>query len=70
MKINRLKVVLAEKDVSNNWLAEKLDKNKNTISRWCNNVQQPSLEMLYEIATALEVDVCDLLVRDTNNDPE
>lgn len=33
--INRLKVVLAEKNLSRKWLAEQLGKNEATISRWC-----------------------------------
>lgn len=64
--INRLKVVLAEQGRTNKWLAEKLDKNTATISRWCTNGMQPSLETLVEIAEALDVDVKDLLVSTKN----
>ncbi len=60
--INRLKVVLAEKDRTNKWLSEKLDKNAATVSRWCTNEVQPSLETLVEIAKVLNVDVKELLV--------
>ena len=59
--INRIKVVLAEQDRTNKWLAEKLDKNRTTVSRWCRNEMQPSLETLIEIAEALDVDVRQLL---------
>ena len=59
--INRIKVVLAEQDRTNKWLAERLDKNRTTVSRWCRNEMQPSLETLLEIAEALDVDVRDLL---------
>ena len=59
--INRIKVVLAEQDRTNKWLAEKLDKNRTTVSRWCRNEMQPSLETLLEIAEALNVDVRQLL---------
>lgn len=59
--INRLKVVLAEKKLTNKWLAEKLGKDQATISKWCTNNSQPSLETLIEIARVLEVDVRDLL---------
>ena len=59
--INRLKVVLAEKKRTNKWLAEKLGKDQATVSKWCTNASQPSLEMLLKIAVALEVDVKDLL---------
>lgn len=61
--INRIKVVLAEKERSNKWLAEKLSKTDATISKWCGNKMQPSLETLVEIARALEVDVSELLNR-------
>ncbi|WP_312081811.1 MULTISPECIES: XRE family transcriptional regulator [unclassified Empedobacter] len=37
MKINRLKIVLAEKEKTNKWLANELDKSISTISRWCTN---------------------------------
>ena len=60
--INRLKVVLVEQGRTNKWLAEKLDKNTATVSRWCTNEMQPSLETLVEIADTLGVDVKDLLI--------
>ncbi len=59
--INRLKVVLAEQGRTNKWLAEKLDKNTATVSRWCTNEMQPSLESLMDIAEALDVDIRELL---------
>ena len=55
--INRLKVVLAEHGKTNKWLAEQLSKNETTISRWCTNEVQPSLETLVEIANLLSIDV-------------
>ncbi|GHC60970.1 helix-turn-helix transcriptional regulator [Ulvibacter litoralis] len=60
--INRLKVVLAEEGRTNKWLAEKLKKNTATVSRWCTNEMQPSLDTLVEIANALNVDVRELLI--------
>lgn len=60
--INRLKVVLAEEGRTNKWLSEKLGKNTATVSRWCTNEMQPSLETLTEIAEVLGVDVRKLLV--------
>ena len=59
--INRLKVVLAEKKRTNKWLAEALDKDPATVSKWCTNTVQPGLETLLEIAKVLEVDIKDLL---------
>ncbi len=55
-RINRLKVVLAEKNRKGKWLAEQLGKNEATVSRWCSNTAQPSLEMLVKIASILKVD--------------
>jgi len=62
MELNRLKVILVEKKRTGKWLAEQLGKNEATVSRWCTNESQPSLETLFEIAKVLEVDVKDLLI--------
>ena len=59
--INRLKVVLAEKNKTNKWLAEKLENNETTVSRWCTNEVQPSMDKLIAIAELLEIDVRELL---------
>ena len=59
--LNRIKVVLAEKGKSNKWLAEQLGKGDATISKWCTNRSQPSIETLVEIARVLKVDAKDLL---------
>ena len=59
--INRLKVVLDEKKRTNKWLAEQLGKDPASVSKWCTNASQPSLETLVEIARSLNVDVKDLL---------
>jgi transcriptional regulator with XRE-family HTH domain len=64
--INRLKVVLAEQGRTNKWLSEKLGKNTTTVSRWCTNEMQPSLESLTEIAEVLGVDVRELLISTSN----
>ena len=55
-RINRLKVVLVEQRRTGKWLAEQLGKNEATVSRWCSNVSQPSLELLVKIASILKVD--------------
>lgn len=60
--INRLKAVLAEQGKTNKWLAEKLDKNETTISRWCTNEVQPSMDTFIDIAKLLNIDVRELLV--------
>ena len=59
--INRLKVVLAEQKRTNKWLAEQLGKDPASVSKWCTNASQPSLETLVEIARSLNGDVKDLL---------
>lgn len=59
--INRIKAVLAEQGKTNKWLAEQLNKNETTISRWCTNEVQPSVENLVEIAKLLEVDARELI---------
>jgi len=59
--INRIKVVLVEKNLSSKWLAEKLGKNEATISRWCTNDVQPTLKTLASIAELLGVQITDLI---------
>jgi putative transcriptional regulator len=59
--INRLKAVLAEQSKTNKWLAEQLGKNETTISRWCTNEIQPSMDNLVAIAQLLGVDVRELI---------
>ena len=59
--INRIKVVLADKNKTNKWLAEQLGKDPATVSKWCTNSSQPGIETLIEIARILEVEVGDLL---------
>ena len=54
--INRLKVVLAEKKRTGKWLAEQLNKDQATVSKWCTNTAQPGLETLVKIAECLNVD--------------
>lgn len=60
-KINRIKVMLVEKGRTNKWLAVQVGKDPATISKWCTNAAQPSLEMLLQVAKVLEVEVKDLI---------
>jgi transcriptional regulator with XRE-family HTH domain len=53
---------LAEKGKTNLWLADYLGMNKTTVSKWCTNDMQPTVQTLFQIADALDVDVRDLLV--------
>jgi DNA-binding XRE family transcriptional regulator len=60
---NGLKVLLAEKNMTNKQLAAGLKVREGTVSRWCTNDSQPSLETCYKIAKLLDVDVRELLIR-------
>ena len=59
--LNRIKVVLAEKNKSNKWLSEQLDKDTAIISKWVTNTTQPNVETLIQISKILGVTVDDLL---------
>lgn len=59
-KINRLKVVLVEKEKSGKWLADQLGKSTCTVSKWCSNTTQPDLQTLDKIAKMLDVNVKEL----------
>jgi len=61
-ELNRIRVVLAEQNKKNKWLADELGKNQATVSQWCNNARQPSVETLFDIAEVLNVNVRRLLV--------
>ena len=62
--INRIKVMLAERMMSNKQLAEKLGKDPATVSKWVTNTSQPTLENLIEIAKCLNCDINDLIRND------
>lgn len=55
--INRLKILLAEKKKTNMWLCEQLGVNPTTVSKWCTNSSQPSLEMVLKIMEVLDADI-------------
>jgi putative transcriptional regulator len=61
-RYNRIKLVLYEKEKGNKWLAEKLGVKPETVSKWCTNVNQPSIATLFRIAEVLNIGVCELLV--------
>ncbi len=62
MKLNRIKLMLVEKEKTNKWLSEHIGKSPVTISRWCTNEVQPTIQDLNKIAELLNVDVRALLV--------
>lgn len=61
LKYNRIKIALVERDLSNKWLVDRLGKTSMTVSRWASNKSQPTVETLYEIASALDMEAKDLL---------
>lgn len=70
IRFNRLKLILVQKNISQTEFAEMVGRERNSISRICNNITQPSLKFLYEISYALNIDVRELLtppdeIRDT-----
>ena len=62
MKLNRIKLVLVEKDISQTQLAKELGKSFSTINAYCSNRKQPSLDLLNKIAEYLSVSIKDLIV--------
>lgn len=62
-EINRLKIILSEKNKTGKWLAEQLGKDPSTISKWCSNSSQPQLDTVIRIAELLEVDIKELINR-------
>lgn len=68
--LNRLKIVLAEHKKTNKWLADQLKKDPATVSKWCTNNTQPSLETLRDIANLLEIDIKELINSTRVSTPE
>ncbi len=60
-QLNRIKVVLVEKRRTGVWLAEQLGVSPVTISKWCSNTTQPTLQTLDKIAELLDIDMRELL---------
>lgn len=65
--VNRIKVVLAEKKRTAKWLSEQIWKTPATVSKWCTNTIQPSMDALLDIANALEMNIQDLLLPTNQN---
>ena len=59
--MNRLKVVLAEKNIQSKWISEQLGVSRATVSKWVNNTSQPSLEMIDKLAKLRDIDYTELL---------
>lgn len=59
--LNRIKIVLAEKKKTQVWLKDQIGSSKKTISLWCTNKRQPTVDDLDKVAIALGVDISELL---------
>lgn len=68
-KLNRIKVMLAERNLTNKWLAGQIGKDPATVSKWVTNAAQPSLETMMIIAKLLKVDLNDLVRLEEVPDP-
>ena len=66
--MNRIKVVLEEKGIKQKWLAEQLGKSYNMVNSYIQNRQQPRLEILFEIAQILNVEVKELIQEKSKNE--
>ena len=61
LELNRIKDILREQGRSGSWLSRQIEKDPATVSRWCSNKQQPSIETLYKISLVLYIDIKELL---------
>ncbi len=60
-ELNRLKVVLVEKKKTGTWLAGQLGVSHVTVSKWCSNITQPTLQTLDRISELLGCEKRDLI---------
>ena len=65
--VNRIKLVLVEKKRTSKWLSEQMGVNPSTVSKWCTNTSQPDITSLLRIADLLEVDIKELIVRESKS---
>lgn len=59
--LNQLKLVLVKKKKTNKWLAEQLNVNQTTVSKWCTNTSQLDLATLKRISELLDVNVSEII---------
>lgn len=58
-----IKIALVKKKKTSKWLAEQLEKNPATVSKWCTNTSQSDLQPLAKIAELLNMDIRKLINR-------
>ena len=63
---NRIKEVLVIQGKTQTWLADQIGRSRGVVTNYCNNNTQPSVELLFEMAEVLDIDVRDLLVSNKN----
>jgi len=61
MKYNRIKEVLEDYQRSQKWLSDKLNVSVVSVSNWCQNHKQPSLETIFRISDILKCKPTDLI---------
>jgi len=61
MKYNRIKEVLEDSQLSQKWLSDKLNVSTVTVSNWCRNQKQPSLESIHRIADVMKCKPTELI---------
>jgi putative transcriptional regulator len=66
INLNRLRIVLAERNKTNRWLADELGVTEGTVSKWVTNTHQPPLERLYEISHIFKIDLHELIESTVN----
>ena len=68
-KLKRIKTALVDNGKTNKWIAAQLGKTPATVSKWCTNACQPSIEMMITISKLLKVDLNDLVRIEAVPDP-
>lgn len=61
--VNRIEIVLFEKNRTGKWLSEQMGVTPSTVSKWCTNVSQPDLNSLLKTSDLLKVDIKELIAR-------
>lgn len=61
VKLNRIKATLVEHDITIGELCQAIGKSRPTVSRWCSNEIQPTLDSLFDIAEFLNISSHELI---------